>query len=386
MDTFRYRKMLGALDDQLCRVKAEAERRERREKIEHDLKMVEHWLDGLTQRKAELEKYGAEPEIDVVKEIDNLRSQKDTLEAELLELENLKDAVAPEDAGELDALAREIEEATLPDDPKHAWSIFEEWALRWRVIAQRFRDTAFEREPRFRRVYAKIRERMDEQPDRGWFIAALDPKRKDDWNAALQIVRDKLAALEAERQASDAKEAAAEKAIIEVVQAQVDYEGHPDEEQERLFRHAVRNAAKYDHLRDEVAVAVKPHKEFLGKEFAFLWKNGDPETKSKGEKAEKGRKLTNREIVARMLRRMRSNNLIGGCHGPRESMWNGFPEHDQGRAKEAMELLIRHGVMRCKSTQIGDRVSIEPRFVGKAMAFVERNEPMEIGGVDAWCS
>jgi hypothetical protein len=141
------------------------------------------------------------------------------------------------------------------------------------------------------------------------------------------------------------------------------------------IQHAVREIAKEKSLRDDLADLVLPFKPMLP-EFAFLWKEDD-------EDKPEARHLTAREIMCRILSRMKSKALIGECHGPADKITKGFPDHDKGRAKEALDLLIKVGVVRHKGQQ-GGRVSIEPKWVQGAERFVA-GETLGAKAVDDWC-
>jgi hypothetical protein len=82
---------------------------------------------------------------------------------------------------------------------------------------------------------------------------------------------------------------------------------------------------------------------------------------------------------------MKSKCLIGASHGPLDLICKGFPEHDKGRVKEAMEVLTKAKIIRTKSTKIGVRVSIEPSMIPAADLLIE-NKKSGIPMVDLWCS
>jgi hypothetical protein len=132
-------------------------------------------------------------------------------------------------------------------------------------------------------------------------------------------------------------------------------EAKDSEEATRKLRHQVRETAKFKHLREEVAEVVEPLRYMLESEFSFLW------PKNVVEETLPSRSLTNRDLVARLLRRMKAKTLIGACHGPFEQIYKGVPEQDKGRAKEILEQLGKLGVIRFKGSIIGIRVSLEPR-------------------------
>jgi hypothetical protein len=100
---------------------------------------------------------------------------------------------------------------------------------------------------------------------------------------------------------------------------------------------------------------MDPMKDEFENEFSFLWHRSAPE------EALPIRSMTNRDMIARLLRRMKAKTLIGACHGPFEQIYKGVPEQDKGRAKEILERLGKLGIIRFKGSIIGIRVSLEPK-------------------------
>jgi hypothetical protein len=144
-------------------------------------------------------------------------------------------------------------------------------------------------------------------------------------------------------------------------------------EAQRKLKHFIREAAKYRHLREEVAEIVAHLKTMLEEEFGFLW------PKDEVEEALPTTSLSNREIMSRMMRRMKSKTLVGACHGPFDMIWQGFPDHDKGRSKSLLQDLCRVGVVRAKHALIGVRVSIEPKMMPVADKLIE----MQDTGIEA---
>lgn len=156
---------------------------------------------------------------------------------------------------------------------------------------------------------------------------------------------------------------------------------HPEalnDEGLKRARHLVRSVGAVEQFREELADVAGDLRSQLGSEFDFLWSG------MKQEEEAVSRHLSNREIVKRILSRMLSKALIGGCHGPLEKIAKGFPEHDKGRAKEAIERLVKAGVIRQKTNVGTQRVSIERVFVTPCEKFV-KGEPLGIPAVDEWC-
>jgi hypothetical protein len=139
-------------------------------------------------------------------------------------------------------------------------------------------------------------------------------------------------------------------------------------EAQRKLKHCIREAAKYRHLRGEVAEIVSHLRTMLEDEFAFLW------PKEEVEDDFPATTLSNREIMSRMMRRMKSKTLVGACHGPFDMIWQGFPDHDKGRSKSLLQDLCRVGVVRAKHALIGIRVSIEPKMMPVADKLIEMQD------------
>ena len=209
-------------------------------------------------------------------------------------------------------------------------------------------------------------------PPQLWYIQALDRKANLDWPARLkeceeireQLIRDRL------NQKRD-QEDAQEKILLTLKNAVREHAEAPEEgmyEAQRKLRHAIRETAKYRHLREEVAEIVAPLRTMLEEEFAFLW------PKEEIEEEIPIANLTNRKILARMMRRMKAKTLVGASHGPFDQIYKGFPDHQKGRAKDLLQDLCRVGVIRAKYAPIGIRVSIEPKMMPIADKLIEMQE------------
>lgn len=377
MDTMSYRGVIERLDRQIANAKIEAAKKARKEELDRKLKLIDHWIEGLRARQAELAQYGAVPEIDIQAEIRKMEDEK-----KAVELEFSGEAGPMQDGPriELDTLIREVDEADLKDlSFDERWAVYANWGARWRVLVDRVGQAVVDRERAFSKAFKHIRERMNAESARGPFITSLDPKAQEDWPAKLVESEERLRALEtAKRGGQDAAEAA----VFELMGILKKYHLPEDPEGVRKLRHGVRIAARFLHVRDEVAELVAVHKELLKPEFASLWAETQEEPPASPAAA---RKLTRREIAHRILRRMRAKGLIGASHGPYDRISSdGFPGHDLGRSKAAVDLFIRNTIIRKKPSVIGGRISIEPKAVGVVDAFL-KGEPMGITEVDAWC-
>lgn len=374
MDTMSYRSVIEKLDQQIAAAKVEAAKKTRKEELDRKLKLIDHWVQGLQSRKAELAQYGVAPEIDVDTEIRKLSEERLQIESEFSGNE-----VGPMADGprvELDTLIREVDEMDLKDsEPEERWAVYGNWACRWRFLVDKVGQAVVDRERAFAKCFARIRERMNQETVRGPFIIALDPKAEADWSVKLAESEAELRKIETQKRGQDAAEAA----VFELMGTLQKYHLPEDPEGVRKLRHHVRLACRFPHIREEVAELVLGHKDLLRPEFSYLWE------KPQADEPAPSRKLSRRELIYRVLRNMKSKGLIGACHGPYERISSsGFPGHDLGRAKEAVAILVRCGIIRKKPSVIGSRISIEPKAVGAVEGFLKTNV-MEITEVDAWC-
>lgn len=382
MDTMEYRRLIERLDGQIDSLKKLAEDKARREAIEQAIKLRDYWIEGLEKRKAEFVKYGATPPPDLDAKIAEIRKERDA-QVLLFETKELAGALSVADALLLEALCEEIELTKLdPLAPEERWLLFEVWSIRWRIVASRLLEEAVNGDSRLKRPYALIREAMQAQKEQGWFIEALDKTKKyGDWESRLKTSQERLDRARLERQTESEKEEASEAAIWNLLAAVRNHAQSKNEETDRSLRHHLRQIGRFPHLREEGADIVGAFRADLEAEFGFLWaKDGKQEEDSPAP----ARKLTNRDIAERLLRRMKSKTLIGACHGPLERICTGFPDHDKGRAKEAMALLGISDVVRIKSSVIGQRVSIKAVMMPRVERFLAGSR-MDIKAVDEWC-
>lgn len=390
MDTLEFQRLAAELDCQIVVIKRKEDQRKRREDLQQRLKLVEHWIEGLQARVDAITKAGAVPVVDVGAKLEELRAEQASISNRLA----LKPELWPEGRKELEELSALMEaERFVGLNDEERWLTCETWACRWRLVIEQLEEEVVEHEHLARRCFAMIRDAMKAEPRLLWYIKALDKNevlydskaRLDECRASLAeiaVVR-KIAA---EAQADEARkekerEEAQDAAVWNLMAAVREFTEAKEtqrSEAERKLRHCLRQAARFEHLREEAGELARRHRNTLEPEFSFLWPK---ETQT--EEAVPAKKMTMREIVARLLRRMKAKTLIGACHGPFERVGKGFPEHDKGRAKEALEAMSKHGVIRCRSTLIGLRVSIEPKQIPAVESFLE-GKPLGIEEADAW--
>jgi hypothetical protein len=379
MDTMEYRRLVESLDGQIAHAKRDAERKRRKEEVQQKLALVDHWMEGLTTRKAELEKYGATPDVDIDGHLEKLRAERKEIERQLETVDTIQLDLTQEDLEELDRVIDEATETPYTEEHAYAWALIETWALRWRVVVSRLTAEAQANSPVIRKSYATLRERIERSSGPARFITALDKTKTDDWPRRLTEAQARLGSEEEERKKREAQRAAAAETLAALENARQAYVNKPKRDEERRLRHAVREAAKYEWNRPEVGRAVRSQRNLLEPEFSFLWSNG----KDEEDEAPKG-PMSNRDILSRMLRRMKSKSIIGGSHAPADAIWKGFPEDAKARAKDALDVLVSGGVVRSKRTGIGVRVSLEPKFVARVDAFVAGTDTMGAPEVEEW--
>lgn len=349
MDTPEFENLLGDLDRQIVEAKKTAEIRAKRDAAEKQLKRLRVRLEALQPRIDEIKRPGAEPDPRAERLLSEMREEERSLMAEL---EHLGVTTAPavepaeparpappvslEEKQDVVALLAEMAATDLDTlDPEEREVLFRVWALRWRLTAEDVGQERVNRDSDMRKAYARLREAMDRH--RAGYIPALSQSRRDPrpvWERQLgfatrerEDIRTRLAA----RRLAEQKF----QELAAFAAAGVQGDG---EEKVRRFRHLVRDVAKAPSMRDDLVDLCGPHRA-----------------------------------------------AIGGCHVPLEKLYKGFPSHDQSRAKEALDLLEKTGVLRIKSTEKGPRASLEPAFVTAAEGFVAGGAA-GYEDLEAWCA
>jgi len=397
----------------LNKLSAQAESIKKKQDITKQIEKLDAWIKLLTEKATELAALNVTPIVDVASKLAELKTERADLQSMLIpaSVEAIKSLVDPmskivlapevpappgpmkvivepvtepepepappppvapapvivhnwngslseEELREMEGLLQVME--TLDLDPwshEERWTQYDSWASQWRRLVSRHPANICDLSPLLRQVYGKIRDLMKGDGPPLWYIEGLDRNRKADWEVKYKSCELKLrdmAAARKEQLESEGDEK--EQAIWTLMNLVREYpEAKDREEATRKLRHQVRETAKFKHLREEVAEVVEPLRNMLESEFSFLW------PKNVVEEVLPTRSMTNRDLVARLLRRMKAKTLIGACHGPFEQIYKGVPEQDKGRAKELLEHLGKLGVIRFKGSIIGIRVSLEPR-------------------------
>jgi hypothetical protein len=374
MDTLEYRKLISVLDQEIEQAKQQADVKAKREALEGRKNLCLHWIAGLDSRKAELEKFGGRSTVPIDLKLAEVRKELEAVEREIAGgpahaapapaagvERTLPPGLTPCDRAELSGLIAEIEAKQdlldLPHDER--WLVFQMWACRYRIIANRAGEAACTHDHSFRSVYGAIL-RKKEEMGKGPFLEGLrDPRAGTDWEERLRGLKNQLSHLESRREAAETGARAQTEALSELT---LFLRGAtPTTEPElRTLRHLVRHAASFETLREEVSPMVMGLREPLGSGFEFLFENGKPEP----EEPKSDRSHSNAEIVSRILRRLKAKAMIGACHAPMEMIAKGFAGHDYGRADEALGVLVKAGLIRRRQTGIGYRVSLEPPMMG----------------------
>lgn len=380
METVEFRKLISQLDNCIEEGKRAEEAKAKREALEQHLALIKQQIQAVENRRAQIAKLNVASPVDIGQLIGRLEAEKTAIERQLQmsPAEILKPKMSEQDRVLADELYQEI--MGVPDDrlePEERWLQYTVWSCRWRQIAERAGNDVVNSDGFLKMCYARIRERMDASPG-GGFIEALDRTVFGDWPLRQREAEDRLAFLIQARTNQAMAELQAEQAIQIISKYTETYRIHPIAENLRQLKHAVRMAAKMVHLREEIADCVSSLRTQMGDEFAYLWKVDAGE-----QDLPKSERLTPAEIVGRLSRRMFSKRLIGACHGPWDMIFKGFPEHDKGKAKNALEMLAKAGVLRKKTSGIGIRVSIEPKMLPAVEALIAL-KPSGLEAVDSW--
>lgn len=389
MDTLEYRKLLSTLDSQLDRAKQEAEIKARREQLETHIKLVAHQTEQLRTRKEQFEKLGVTPPVDLNPILEKLALDKASLEQQLLEPPPAPEkGMDQEDRDEMVALLRAIDSTPVSGlTQEERWVYIESWSLQWRILADRVGQKSVGGERLFSKVYAMLRTVMDCEPEAPQRFKVSEPLTRPkpgavssaDWEARLEAVGRRRKIMEEARRRDEDQARLIDEDMKGFSSAFTNHQVYKTGDTDKALRHAIRTAGRHVHLRPELADALQPYRNTLNQEFGFLWDDGPAEAE-----ADPKQTLTNRDIAARLLRRMKSKTLIGACHGPEDRISKGFPPHYMGKAKELVDVLVKSGVIRRKDNAGELRVSLEPTVMPQVEAFLG-GAAMGIRDVDAWC-
>lgn len=388
MDIREFENLITKANKEVEEAREDTERGMRRKVAQNKLNIVQSQLSSVEKIIDELEKLNREPSDYVTSAMVQLKKEEQVLLIELDELGSPSFCPEPKKTDvqyaefilqsplmeEVVALIQEGRTTKLNEMSSDIRRLtFDLWALRWRIAGEKIGQDKVSRCRELQTCYAVIKTAMNENPAECHHIPALKREVHENWEEQLRQTKAKIKATldrEMRFQLSLEQLGSLKKLTLD---AKTDAEGL------RRYRHLVRTIAGNSALRDDLAGVCAPYKALLEDEFGFLWKESADE-----EETVQKDKLTNRDILSRLLRRMISKTLIGACHGPLDRVCTGFPEHDKHRARHIMNLLIRVGAIRSKKSDTSEiRVAIEPTYLGQCENFVAGQEFGQ-KAVDVW--
>lgn len=365
MDTLKFRNIIEKLDREVEVAKKEAAVRKRREEFEGKLRLLDHWRDGLLARVKELEALGAKTSLNLEPELAEIAREKKALEEEFA-----SDKPPPDVSVPLEILYREVTATHLShDDAGHGyrWKQYEKWALRWRILAEEVGQEEVKKTPIFGRIYGRLLQRIDGEKVRGPFIRALDQKKAGNWKEEL-IYAETVPTGSLSEEGEDRLYL-----LMNLVERKSSK--YLDEDLREIRKIMEDVSGRFPHLKPELAEIVSRHRGVIEPFFPELWKNGHPEAPPKDI-------YSRREVVDRLLLRLRAHGYIGGAYGPYDRLTEGFP--DAGKAKASMDALIQSGIVHKKSSVLGSRIAIEGSALPNVLRFLDNGEALGIGTADFW--
>lgn len=379
MDTMEFRKLMEVLDKEADEAKREWEAKARREALEQRRRLLLYWKEKLETKRAEFAKYQASPSIDIEAKLSEIAAELQAIESPEGPEPSLAVVVDARTVAEMKDLIREIQNTSLDECPyPERGYILKGWALRWRLAILCAPDAA--KHAVLKAAYAAILGTRD-QWAKGLTLPGLSKDCGGDfqtWSHAYRVNAVVYAEWKQQRETEDRFAKASAEALSEL-ETFLRASWSPTEEFLKTLRHLARKAASYPHLRPEVAQICAERKDALGEEFLFLWSDGRKEDSEE----QPSKRITNAEMIARILRRLKSKDMVGACHAPADMVTQGFPGHDYGRAEEALAALVKGGIVRRRKTGIGIRVSLEPGMMAEVDAAIE-GKCTGIEVVDEW--
>jgi hypothetical protein len=388
MDIREFENLITRASKEVEEAREDTERGIRRKAVESKLKLVQGQLASVEKIIDDLAKLNREPSDYVNAAMMQLKKEEQVLLVEMEELGEVPFYPEPKKTDvqysefflespfkeEITMLIQEGRTAKLHEMSSDIRRLtFDQWALRWRIVGEKIGQDKVTRSREMQTCYAVIKTAMNENPADCHHIPALKREIQENWEEQLRQTKAKI-------KATQDREMRFQLALEQLGSLKkLTLDAKTDADGLRRYKHLVRTIAVNSALRDDLAEICAPYKSLLEDEFAFLWK-GDASEEAEVVKE----KLTNRDVLARLLRRMISKTLIGGCHGPLDRVCTGFPEHDKHRARHIMNLMIRVGAIRAKKNEGADiRVSIEPTYVGQCENFVKGQEFGQ-KAIDVW--
>lgn len=387
MGQTEYERVINLLDAEIER----AEKARKREELERQRQNLRSQMEALEERVSKLRSLSVGIPEEAANLLRGLKAQESAFSAEIDKLpaalllpptpEPVKgpyfqklQPLLPEERDEFSTILREVETADYGSlSSEERWTRFEIWADRWRILVDRIGPHAA-KGGIGSATFARIRETMNEHGGTNVpYIPALNQGKDLDWHERLREAEQRLNGFEERR--GKKREARQKLADLESLLMRDDLSA---DEAARKLQHAVRDIAREETLRGELADIVEPYRASLGSGFEFLFQNGGKE-----EGGTHKVKLSNRDIMSRLLRRMVNKGMIGEKYCPVDMIPKGFPPHDLGRAKEALKVLLQATV--AQSGKMGDVASLSTEWTAKVKEYLA-GKPMCVKAVDEWAT
>ncbi len=393
-----YDKLISKLDAEIEEGRKSVELQRRHEDLERRAKVLREQIEGLQKRRTYLVQLGKQELIDQLdpvlaaqqKEFADVRAALISFGPQPHGEEALKQALGsprgdlhtpvPVDPNARAEAMRLIDEIEAGKIMLQDWAHDERgaqvrvWALHWRTLAERIGQGIARNDPVMRKAYAVIMETRERYPGLP-FIEALDPRRHGEWQREFEAaVRELPAVRERVKKMKEVEEQ-----IDRLRSISVRHHLPDDAEGVRMLREGVRALAANAAVRERLATAMAPWRSILEDEFAHLWKNDVP----KAAEAKPSNAVSNRELVVRILGRMMQRKEIGAKQAAFESVCAVAEGSDLSRAREAAELLVKHGVLAAKAGARDRPVSIDAEWATAVKRFLDGHE-LGQAAVDKW--
>lgn len=396
-----YDKLISKLDAEIEEGRKSVELQRRHEDLERRAKVLREQIEGLQKRRTYLVQLGKQELIDQLdpvlaaqqKEFADVRAALISFGPQPAGEEALKQALGsprgdlhtpvPVDPNARAEAMRLIDEIEAGKIMIQDWAHDERgaqvrvWALHWRTLAERIGQGIARNDPVMRKAYAVIMETRERYPGLP-FIEALDPRRHGEWQREFEGAQRELP-LVRERVK---KMREVDEQLDRLRSISVRHHLPGDAEGVRMLREGVRALAGNAAARERLAAAMAPWRSILEDEFAHLWKNDGPKAAATAEAKPAGA-VSNRELVVRVLGRMMQRKEIGAKQASFDTVYAVAEGSDLSRAREAAELLVKHGVLASKAGAKDRPVSIDPEWATAVKRFLDGHE-LGQAAVDKW--
>jgi chorismate mutase len=388
MDPTAFESLINEIDGTIKAVEEQRKAQQQIDALSSRRKYLAHQAEAFPPRLEKLAALGlAEPLAKAKAAVDGLQREIAEIDRQLAAIQPKAPAAAPAPAVAPPPKAArqehdiQHEAQTLVDEvdgvvPHLAGFSPERRVLQFTIWAQRYKLLALQssNQRTLNWVYARIREGMKAWPDLP-YIDALNSAATGDWAAELAKSQKELALVEDREK----RKRLADETFDALKAVPARFVLPEDPEGIRELQRCVKACAQFVSRREELATAVAPYRESLGKEFAFLWPSDDAPVEEEARE-----RKSRRELLVRVLERMYRLKEIGGKHTSFNNVYRGIGGgHDLGTAKEGGELLIREGVLFPKHNNGDLHVSIEPKRVRDVERFLDGGS-LGSDVLDAW--